>query len=215
MLAMLLATTIAVVFAVDPALGHPGPVSPKDGCHVCRKNCEKWGIPPGRHCHPERLAEARAAAKQTTKTSKKPKKAKAPKVDKFAGKKAYVDKVVDGDTLAVRVNGQKVRIRLYGIDCPESHKNAKCDKEGKAGGLTCAEQIPLGLRAARRAAQLAKHQYVTLEGPTETDFYKRTLAYVRLPDGRDLGLLLLQEGLCDDYTWKYPHPRGENGQYER
>lgn len=30
---------------------HPGRTA-SDGCHVCRTNCEKWGVPRGeRHCH--------------------------------------------------------------------------------------------------------------------------------------------------------------------
>lgn len=30
--------------------------------------------------------------------------------------------------------------------------------------------------------------------------------YVRLDDGRDFGLVLVT-GLCEDFSWKYPHPR--------
>jgi Staphylococcal nuclease homologue len=50
---------------------------------------------------------------------------------------------------------------------------------------------------------------VTLEpeGAQLHDRYGRVLAYVRLPDGSDLGLTLLREGLCADATASYPHPR--------
>ena len=35
----------AIVFA------HPGRTA-SDGCHYCRTNCDKWGVPWGeRHCH--------------------------------------------------------------------------------------------------------------------------------------------------------------------
>ena len=43
---------------------------------------------------------------------------------------ATVIRVVDGDTLHVRDNGDDVTIRVLGIDCPESKHNAKCRKGG-------------------------------------------------------------------------------------
>ncbi len=41
----------------------------------------------------------------------------------------------------------------------------------------------------------------------ELDPYNRVLAYIRLDDGRDFGLVLVTDGLCEDFSWKYPHPR--------
>ena len=194
----------AMGFAAS-AVAHPGPVSPKDGCHVCRKHCEQYGIPPGRHCHPERLP-GRSDATEVPADSSKAEAARRP--DPLEGRKAYVEKVVDGDTLKVRVDGgRRVTVRVLGIDCPESHANEKCARDGRQGRLGCDEQVPLGLEASRRAAALLKHRTVTLEGPTKTDLYGRTLAYVRLPDGRDFGAVMVQEGLCEDFGWKYPHPR--------
>lgn len=140
-----------------------------------------------------------------------PRQAAAP--DALDGRTAYVEKVVDGDTLTVRVDGQRVKIRVLGIDCPESHANEKCARDGREGRRGCREQVPLGRQAAQRAAQLLKHRTVTLEGPTKTDLYERTLAYVRLPDGRDFGAVMIAEGLCEDFGWKYPHPRMKQGQY--
>lgn len=196
---------LAVMGLGASAVAHPGPVSPKDGCHVCRKHCERYGIPPGRHCHPERLARSLERAGDsgrsgTGRTTQRP--------DSLAGSKAYVEKVVDGDTLKVRVDGgRRVTVRVLGIDCPESHANEKCARDGRQGRKGCAEQVPLGLEASRRAAAVLKHRTVTLEGPTKRDLYGRTLAYVRLPDGRDFGALMVKEGLCEDFGWKYPHPR--------
>jgi endonuclease YncB( thermonuclease family) len=187
------------------AFAHPGPVSPKDGCHVCRNHCERYGIPPGRHCHPERLARQQEREQDAGRTGSG-KAAQRP--DPLAGRKAYVEKVVDGDTLKVRVDGGlRVTVRVLGIDCPESHANEKCARDGRQGRKGCAEQVPLGLEASRRAAALLKHRTVTLEGPTKRDLYGRTLAYVRLPDGRDFGALMVKDGLCEDFGWKYPHPR--------
>ncbi len=130
----------------------------------------------------------------------------------------HVDKVTDGDTLVVRgfpgTQGKRIKVRILGMDCPESHKNSKCRRDGKQGRMTCAEQIPRGKKAAKRAASLLKHQKVYLEpgsksGKFKKGAYGRLLAYVRLKDGRDFGLTMLKEGLCSDFGWKYPHPRGE------
>lgn len=34
-----------------PAVAHPGRTA-SDGCHFCKTNCAKWGVPQGqRHCH--------------------------------------------------------------------------------------------------------------------------------------------------------------------
>lgn len=202
---MRLVATWVVLALAGPVAAHPGPVSPKDGCHVCRKDCARYGIPEGRHCHPERLAGPSDAAE----AAPLPRRAEdARRPDPLEGRKAYVEKVVDGDTLTVRLDGgRRVTVRVLGIDCPESHANDKCARDGRQGRKGCDEQVPLGLEASRRAAMLLKHRTVTLEGPIKTDLYGRTLAYVRLPDGRDFGALMVREGLCEDFGWKYPHHR--------
>lgn len=200
----------ALVASAAPARAHPGPVSPRDGCHECRHQCQRWGIPPGRHCHPERLGPRMHPPSPAV---PRPHARDAAIPETLDGRNAYVEKVVDGDTLTVRVDGRRVKIRVLGIDCPESHPNEKCARDGREGRRGCREQVPLGRQAARRAAQLLKHRTVTLEGPTKTDLYDRTLAYVRLPDGRDFGAVMIAEGLCEDFGWKHPHPRMKQKQY--
>ncbi len=41
---------------------------------------------------------------------------------------ATVISVTDGDTLKIEIQGRKEPIRLIGIDCPESRKNAKAKR---------------------------------------------------------------------------------------
>lgn len=45
---------VALFFSVllmNPAYAHPGNTA-SDGCHYCRTNCDKWGVPWNtRHCH--------------------------------------------------------------------------------------------------------------------------------------------------------------------
>ena len=140
---------------------------------------------------------------------------KIPKVPVADGQTAFVKKIVDGDTIDVRLlpSGETVRVRIKGIDCPESHKNSKCKKDGQAGRKDCTVQIPLGLKAAKRAHKLLDETKIKLEAskPNKTFewTFDRLLAYVRMADGRDYGLVMIKEGLCEDFGWKYPHPRGK------
>lgn len=119
------------------------------------------------------------------------------------GQSCDVRKVVDGDTIKIVCDGEipaKVRsIRLMGIDCPESAVNQKCIREGD-----CASQIPKGKVAKERLSQLITKQ-VRVDF-VSTDHYGRELGYV-YANGKDVGLTLLQEGLCKNVGNKYPHPK--------
>jgi len=215
---------------------HPGRRD-KDGCHVCRTNCAKYGVKEGgRHCHrPDGSiyypgGEAAQPAPSDTPTlnpqnsgavgkhgKRGPLEGAEYKVtDPRAEKplKAYVEKVSDGDTIKVRLlpgGSEKLTVRLLGIDCPESHRNAKCRRDEKAGRHGCDWQVPRGLKASRRAAALLKHKKVYLEcgRKCKKGAYGRALRYVRMENSLDYGLVMVREGLCEDFGWKYPHPRGE------
>ena len=130
--------------------------------------------------------------------------------------KAHVERVYDGDTIKVRLlpQGRKLKVRLLGIDCPESHHNRKCERDGRQGRKGCDQQIPLGKKATKRAKELLDGNNVKLEskkrdGKFKLDVFGRLLAYIRMADGRDFGLVMVKEGLCEDFGWKYPHPRGK------
>ena len=47
-----LSTALVVGLSFSTSLpAHPGRTA-SDGCHYCRTNCDKWGVPWGeRHCH--------------------------------------------------------------------------------------------------------------------------------------------------------------------
>ena len=98
-----------------------------------------------------------------------------------------VTHVVDGDTVEVLLrNGRLERIRLIGIDTPERG--------------VCFSQ-----RATVRARQLALGKAVVLRGDVTQatrDRHGRLLAYVRLPDGRDLGLELIAGGFGRVYVYR-------------
>jgi len=215
---------VAAAVWVLPVGGHTHPGgTDEEGCHTCESNCEEWGQQRGdRHCHGGGEADGDSEDGETDASKNSPDGEQSERAgDLEENQRAYVQKVLDGDTLVVRPLGgetRELRVRILGIDCPESHKNPKCRREGNEEGESCAEQIPDGLRAARRVSELIDGTVVRLEsgakaGDFDTGGYGRVLAYIRMEDGRDLGKLLIGEDHCRDYGTKYPHPRHE--EYER
>jgi micrococcal nuclease len=108
-------------------------------------------------------------------------------------------RVVDGDTLVIEVEGQSVRIRLKGVDTPESvHPSKPVEAFAK--------------EASAFTEQLVEGRHVLLhyerERP-ETDRYGRVLGYVyRVSDGLDLNAEIIRRGYGHAYT-RYPFRRME------
>ncbi len=88
---------------------------------------------------------------------------------------AKVVGITDGDTIKVLRNREIVRVRLHGIDCPESRQ-------------------PFGTRAKQFTGDLAFGKTVTINA-RDTDRYGRTIAEVVLPDGRVLNHEIVKAGL--------------------
>ncbi len=108
--------------------------------------------------------------------------------------KAQVIRVVDGDTLIVRLNKEQVRVRLIGIDAPESvHPNAA---RNSSQGKGASDHLKAGLHKGDII-------YLTYDKERE-DKYKRTLAYVWLtpppqsPSEDDVRHLMLNGVLVDE-----------------
>jgi micrococcal nuclease len=99
--------------------------------------------------------------------------------------------VVDGDTIHVDVGSREEKVRLIGIDTPEV---GQCDA-AKATGL------------ARRLAQGRAVKLVGDSTQATRDRYGRLLAYVRLPNGRDLGYQQLARGYARVYVYDRPFQR--------
>jgi micrococcal nuclease len=91
----------------------------------------------------------------------------------FSGK---VVAIKDGDTLEVMKEGVAVRIRLYGIDCPE---------KGQAFGQK-AKQFASDLAFGKTVKVIEKNK----------DRYGRTVGEVILEDGRSLNHELVRAGLA-------------------
>jgi micrococcal nuclease len=98
----------------------------------------------------------------------------------------------DGDTISVNSSGAFTgfRIRLANIDAPEL--------AGK-----CAEESALAIRARDRLAALAKDG-VTFLTDFNTDNFGRLLAVVLDRQGRDLGQILVSEGLAHPFNGSGP-----------
>ena len=104
----------------------------------------------------------------------------------------YVDKVYDGDTIHLST-GEKVR--LIGIDCPESYDNRKLRRDLRRTGESRESMIRRGKAATAFTRALVEHKSVYLRYDVERyDRYGRTLAYVYLPDGTFVNAEILRHG---------------------
>lgn len=104
---------------------------------------------------------------------------------------AEVVRVVDGDTIVVRLDGAEERVRLLGIDTPESvDPRSPVECFGKEA-------------AAHTAALLPPGTPVRLVRDVEArDRYERLLAYVyRIDDGTFVNLRLVEDGYAAVLTY--------------
>lgn len=107
---------------------------------------------------------------------------------KYHAKTFAVANVVDGDTIDIDIpdgEHQRTRIRLWGIDTPESKHPTKgvCYFGPQAAEFTT-------------KSALGKQVTVYLEEHRTRGKFGRLLAYVQLPDGRFLNEVLLSEGFA-------------------
>jgi micrococcal nuclease len=114
---------------------------------------------------------------------------------------AKVTRVVDGDTFdVVLASGSQERVRLLGVDTPETFATNKSNEYGDITDIACLRNW--GLQATKFAVGLIENKKVTLVSDTvagEKGFYGRMLAYVHV-DGRDVGSLLVGAGYARVYT---------------
>lgn len=119
-----------------------------------------------------------------------------------AQEKAVVKYITDGDTIAVISGGTLLKVRLIGIDAPESKENKKAFKDSGRSGNDISAILAQGKRAtAFLKSVLHKGDSVILEFDTvKHDKYGRTLAYVYLSDGRMLNDLIISSGYASPMT---------------
>lgn len=99
--------------------------------------------------------------------------------------KYLVTKVIDGDTLIIKIDDEEKPVRLIGIDAPESNENGS--KE-----------------ATEKLTNLVENKEVSLE-PDESqedkDIYDRLLRYIFI-DGSLINQKMIEDGLAKEYTYK-------------
>ncbi|MCG8353433.1 MAG: thermonuclease family protein [Chloroflexales bacterium] len=109
--------------------------------------------------------------------------------------RARVDAVVDGDTVDVRLDNQIVRLRLIGINTPETvdpRRPVEC----------------FGREASEQAKELLTGQTVFLEADEtqgDRDDFGRLLRYIWLPDGRLFNQIMIADGFAYEFTFRIPY----------
>lgn len=100
------------------------------------------------------------------------------------GAQSFDGKVVgisDGDTITILTDGkQQVKVRLYGVDCPESKQ-------------------AFGTRARQFTSEQVFGKLISVE-VMDIDRYGRTVGIVSAPDGTTLNHELLENGMAWLYT---------------
>ncbi|MDW8095992.1 MAG: thermonuclease family protein [Aquificaceae bacterium] len=123
--------------------------------------------------------------------------------ERVAGVPCSVIRVFDGDTFECRLkSGEDVKVRLVGVDTPESSPNPKARRDVERSGRSMEEIVQMGRLAKSFTESILKPGVkVYLEFDVQkTDKYGRWLAYVWLSDGRMLNEILIREGYAQVYT---------------
>lgn len=110
-----------------------------------------------------------------------------------------VTEFADGDTISIDMNGQTERIRMIGVDTPETHDPRK--------PVQC-----FGQAASDFTKKLIGKQPVRLESDplsTNRDRYDRLLRYVYLPDGKLVQEELVREGYGFAYV-NFPFTKSDH-----
>lgn len=102
-------------------------------------------------------------------------------------------RVADGDTYVLDIDGEETKVRLIGVDTPESVAPASYHKENTSEGRLVSEVVK---------EKLATVPFLYIEYDVErTDKYGRTLAYLYFPDGTMVQDWLLENGYADIATY--------------
>ncbi len=117
----------------------------------------------------------------------------------YEEKNAYrINKVYDGDTFELEGGA---RVRLIGIDTPESYPNEKAARDSMRTGIDVGTIVKTGKQAKEFVEKLIEGKEVRLEFDFEKqDKYKRLLAYAYLLDGTFINAKIVQEGYANLMT---------------
>lgn len=106
-----------------------------------------------------------------------------------------VEKVVDGDTIKVKIDGKLKSVRLIGLDTPEVVDPRKV--------VEC-----FGREASDKAKEILSGQKIRLEidsSQGDQDKYGRLLRYVYLEDNTFFNKWMIENGYGHEYTYDIPY----------
>ena len=110
---------------------------------------------------------------------------------------ASVIRVVDGDTLLVWVGGKRERVRLIGIDSPESVKpESPVECYGEEAKDYLKSLLPTSTRIFLK--------YDETQG--KRDRFGRILAYMFTEDGKNIAEEILRNGYAREYNYQKENP---------
>jgi micrococcal nuclease len=103
-------------------------------------------------------------------------------------------RVIDGDTVDVAMNGSTERIRLIGVDTPETvdpRTGVQCF--GREASDRAKALLPVGATVALEADPS--------QGERDNTSSRRLLRYLWMQDGRHFNLEMVREGYAHEYTY--------------
>ncbi len=109
---------------------------------------------------------------------------------------SIVIKVIDGDTLWIYYGAQREKVRLIGIDTPESKVNTKAKRDAEITGKYIDIINSMGKRSTEYVESLVKPGHkVTIEFDVEQrDRHGKLLGYVYLSNGKMLNEEIVKAG---------------------
>ncbi|MBI5798620.1 MAG: thermonuclease family protein [Candidatus Yonathbacteria bacterium] len=128
-------------------------------------------------------------------TPKSPARAPHLKAKPPSGDQPLVTRVIDGDTIVVLINGVSEKVRLIGVDTPETvdpRKTVQC----------------FGKESSEFTKSLLLNTSIILEADStqgNRDRYGRLLRYVFLEDGTLINEEIIALGYGHEYTYRLPY----------
>lgn len=129
---------------------------------------------------------------------------------RLTAEQATVLSVSDGDTVVLQIARTRERVRLIGIDTPESHANPRAKKQATRNHQDVLSIIEQGKSAALYTQKLLpRGTSIRIEHDVEKrDHYGRLLAYLWLPNGEMVNENIMKSG------YAYPLTIAPNVKYQ-
>ncbi len=118
------------------------------------------------------------------------------KLATISGQLVYVEKVIDGDTIAVIIDGNKTTVRFIGVNAPETY-------QGKKSECFADESF----QYVKKRIEGTNVSLVADSTQENKDKYERLLRYILLDDGTNLNAELIKKGYAREYTYKVPYEK--------